>query len=94
MPTVSARIPDDLEEELEEFMEDEKLDRSVAIRKLLTERLEEWRQERALELLADGKITFTRAAEIADMDPWEFSALVKEKKPTWVEEKYVERDLD
>lgn len=94
MPTVSARIPDDLEQELEEFMEDEKLDRSVAIRKLLTERLEEWRRERALELLADGKLTFTRAAEIAEMDPWEFSSLVREKKPVWVKDRYAERDLE
>lgn len=94
MPTVSARIPDDLEEELEEFMEEERLDRSVAIRKLLAERLEEWRRERALSLLEGGKVTFSRAAELAGMDAWEFSDLVRERKPTWVGDRYAERDLE
>lgn len=93
MPTVSARIPDDLEEELEEFMEEERMDRSVAIRKLLAERLEEWRRERALDLLERGEVTFSRAAELAGMDPWEFSDLVRERKPAWVSDRYAERDL-
>jgi hypothetical protein len=53
--TVSARVPDALEEELETDLEDERLDRSTAIRRLLAEALETWRQERALERFGAGK---------------------------------------
>ena len=47
MPTISTRVPDDLEAELEAYLESERLDRSTAVRKLLSEGLEEWRTERA-----------------------------------------------
>lgn len=40
MGSISARIPDDLEEELERFIDEERLDTSTAIRKLLSEGLE------------------------------------------------------
>ena len=43
MGTISTRVPDELEAELEAYLEDEKLDRSTAVRKLLSEGLEEWR---------------------------------------------------
>jgi metal-responsive CopG/Arc/MetJ family transcriptional regulator len=52
--TVSARVPDELEEELETDLEDERLDRSTAIRRLFAEALETWRQERALERFGAG----------------------------------------
>jgi hypothetical protein len=52
MGTISTRVPDELEAELEAYLEDEKLDRSTAVRKLLSEGLEEWRRERALDQLA------------------------------------------
>ncbi len=40
MGTISARISDDLEAELEVYLEEERLDRSTAVRKLLLEGLE------------------------------------------------------
>ena len=48
MPTISTRVPEDLEAELEAYLDEERLDRSTAVRKLLAEGLEAWRQERAL----------------------------------------------
>jgi metal-responsive CopG/Arc/MetJ family transcriptional regulator len=39
MGTISTRVPDELEAELEAYLEDEKLDRSTAVRKLLSEGL-------------------------------------------------------
>ena len=50
MPTISARVPEDLEAELEAYLEAERLDRSTAVRKLLSEGLDEWRRERARTL--------------------------------------------
>ncbi|SFR90218.1 Uncharacterised protein family (UPF0175) [Halomicrobium zhouii] len=94
MGTISARVPDELESDLEEYLEDEHLDRSTAVRKLLTEGLEEWRRERALERLADGRITFSRAAEVADMSVWDFARLAKERDITWVSGDHVGDDLE
>ncbi len=94
MGTISARVPDDLEAELEDFLEEERLDRSTAVRKLLAEGLAEWRREQALDRLADGEVTFTKAAEIAGMSDWEFAALAEERGISWVSSDHLETDLD
>ncbi len=82
--TVSARIPRDMEEEVEQLMREEHLERSAAIRKLLHLGLDHYRQERALRLLAEGKATLSRGAEVARMSLWEFADLVRERKIAWV----------
>lgn len=94
MGNVSARIPDDLEEELETYIRDENLDRSTAVRKLLTEGLGDWRREKALEKLGAGETTFSHAAEMAEMTVWEFAALAKDRNVTWVSDDHLESDLD
>lgn len=63
MITVSALLPDELEAELETYIEAEHLDRSTAVRKLLAEGPAEWRRDRAIERLRDGEVTVSRAAE-------------------------------
>ena len=92
MGTVSARLSDELEEELDEYVEEEGLERSVAVRKLLSEGLEGWRRERALSLLEDCELSFSRAAEVAGMDIWTFSEYVEENDAVWVEDS--EEDLE
>lgn len=87
MGSVSARIPDNLREELERFVEDENLDRSTAVRKLLSEGLEQWRVEKAVEKLEDGDVSFSRAAELAGADKWSFADLLKERDVQWVDDK-------
>lgn len=94
MGTISARVPDELEDELEAYLEDENLDRSTAVRKLLAEGLRAWRQERALDQLAADRVTFTRAAELADMSVWDFAQLAKERDITWVSGEHLEDDLE
>ena len=42
MGTIPTRVPDDLEAELEAYLESERLDRSTAVRNLLAEGLEAW----------------------------------------------------
>ncbi|MFC6875064.1 MULTISPECIES: UPF0175 family protein [Halobellus] len=94
MGTVSARVPDEVEAELEAYLEAEKLDRSTAIRKLLAEGLEQWRREQALERLESGSITFSRAAEIAGMSVWDFAQLADERDVTWVDDEHLREDLE
>jgi predicted HTH domain antitoxin len=94
MGTISARVPDDLEEELEAYLEDEKLDRSTAVRKLLAEGLEDWRKERALRKLEDGDVTFSQAAELAGVSVWDLAKLAAEHDVTWVGGEHLDEDLE
>ncbi|OVE83535.1 UPF0175 family protein [Natronolimnobius baerhuensis] len=94
MGTISARVPDDLESELEEYLEEERLDRSTAVRKLLSEGLDEWRRERALERLAAGETTLSKAADTAGLSVWEFAQLADECDVTWVSSDHLESDLE
>ena len=94
MGTISARVPDDLEAELEAYLDEENIDRSTAVRKLLTEGLDEWRRDRALDQLAAGKITFGKAAERAGMSVWDFAQLAKERDITWVDDDHLNADLE
>jgi predicted HTH domain antitoxin len=94
MGTISARVPDELEDELEAFIDAESLDRSTAIRKLLAEGLADWRQDNALQLLEDGEVTVSRGAEIAGLSTWEFVALAQDRGVTWVGEEGLADDLE
>lgn len=93
MGTVSARLPDELEAELEAYIDEEHLDRSTAVRKLLAEGLDAWRKEHALDQLQAGEVSFTRAAEIADLNVWDFAQLVRDRDVTWVADDDVDADL-
>lgn len=94
MGTISARVPDDLEEELEAYVDQENLDRSTAVRKLLTEQLEQVRHERALSLLEAGEVSLSRAAEIAELDPWMVARLAQDEDVSWVDDEHLGEDLD
>ncbi|WP_435119704.1 UPF0175 family protein [Halolamina sp. C58] len=94
MGVISVRVHDELEAELDAYLEDENLDRSTAVRKLLSEGLEEWRREQALEQLAAGSITFSKAAELAGMSVWDFAQLAKEHDISWVADDHVDADLE
>ena len=94
MCTISARIPDELEMELESYLEDENFDRSTAVRKLLAEGLEDWRRQQALQQLSDGTVTVSRAAEIAGMSVWEFAQLAADHDIMWVDDGHLDADLE
>lgn len=94
MGTVSARVPDEIEAMLEEYVEAENVERSTAIRQLLTEGLSEWRVERALALLEDGEVTLSRAAEIADVSVWELQRRATDADVTWVAEGRAVEDVE
>ena len=82
--SVLARVPEEVERDIQLFIDAEQVDRSIAIRKLLSSGLQRWKQERALHLLGDGKVTFSKAAEIAGLDIFSFAELVKSSQAAWV----------
>lgn len=82
--TISTRVPEGIGREVEEFMREERLDKSAAIRKLLRTGLGEWRKRRALKMLEEGEATFNRAAEIAGMNVWDFADLARKSGGNWV----------
>jgi len=94
MGTISTRVPEELEAELEAYLDEERLDRSTAVRKLLSEGLESWRRERALERFADGEVSLSRAAKLAEVSVWEFARLVEDADIAWVSDEHLEADLD
>lgn len=81
---LGARVPEEIEQHLAEFMKLEGVDKSTAVRKILERGISEWRRERALKLLGEGKVTFARAAELADISLWELVEFVRERKVEWV----------
>lgn len=79
---ISARIPKEIHDDLELFVKTEQTDKSAATRRLLERGLADWKRERALALLAEGKVTVWKAASIAGVSVWEMVDLIKEKKIT------------
>jgi predicted HTH domain antitoxin len=81
---LSVRVPAEVEKEIREIVEEEKRDKATVVRNLLEIGIAEWRKQTALEFLQKGKVTFTKAAEIARLSLWEFADLVKQRNVEWV----------
>ena len=90
---ISTRVSKELEQQLEMYMEKEHLEKSTAVRKLLFKSLQEWKEHYALQLLAEGRTTISKAAEIAGMDIWSFTSKVRDSKILWVKDRVVVKDL-
>ena len=74
---LAERVPAELEKEIIEIAKEEKLDKATVVRNLFEVGINEWRKQTALEFLQKGKVTFAKAAEIANLSFWEFSDLIK-----------------
>lgn len=81
---LAVRIPKEIEKEILEVVEHEKLDKATVVRTLLEMGIVEWRKQTTLELLRDGKVTFAKAAKMAKLSLWEFADLVKQRNIEWV----------
>jgi predicted HTH domain antitoxin len=81
---LAVRVPAEVEKEICAIVEEEKLDKATVVRNLLEAGIAEWRKETALELLQKGKVTFTKAADIARLSLWEFADLAKQRNVEWV----------
>ena len=81
---LAVRVPAEVEKEIHEIIEEEKLDKATVVRNLLEIGIAEWRKQTALDLLQKGKVTFAKAAEVARLSLWEFADLVKQRNVEWV----------
>lgn len=81
---VSTRISREMKGLVEQIMREEKLDRSAALRRLLSIGADEYRRRKALEALQAGRASFGEAAEMAQLTLWEFRDLVKARRIHWV----------
>lgn len=67
MGVITARVPDDLFQDIKEIEREEKAERAEVVRKLLDKAIDEWKLKRAIEMLKDGRITFRTAAKKAGL---------------------------
>lgn len=88
---VTARVPEDLYEEIERIRESEQLDRSTAIKRLLERGIEDWRLETAIDRYRDGSISLGRATELAGVSLWRMLDTLDERG---VELHYTGDDLE
>lgn len=79
MKTVTTRIPEEDEKLLEKIQEKEKTGRSEALRRLIEKGIDDWRRERALELLEDHKVTLRKATDLAGVSYVEMLELASEE---------------
>jgi predicted HTH domain antitoxin len=63
----TVRLPEKIVKVIEERAREERLDRATILRKFLEEAVKDWKIEEATKLYKDGKISISRAAEIAGL---------------------------
>lgn len=82
MPSISARIPDEDEEDLEEVAALLGVDKSSVIRRALREGLAEIRIRRAIERYQSGEVSTNQAAQIAGVSVAEWLELARDRNLT------------
>jgi predicted HTH domain antitoxin len=82
MTSISARIPDEEEEELRKVSELLGEDKSSTIRKALREGLEEIRVRLAVERYQSGEVSVNQAARIAGISVAEWLEVARERNLT------------
>lgn len=87
---MSARIPRELEKEVERLMREEHLEKSAALRKLLHLGIENYRLERALHGLGGGRFSLLKAAEEAGLSVWELLDEAARRRVAWVADDVLE----
>ncbi len=68
---LNVRLPRPLLNQVEEMAEAEHLDRTTVVRKLIAEGLKRYRLDRAMRLYAEGRVSKSRAAEMAGISIYE-----------------------
>lgn len=82
MPSISARLPDDEKETIEEVAALLEEDNSTTIRKALREGLRELRVRVAVERYQSGEASLSEAARIADVSLAEWLEIARERNLT------------
>jgi predicted HTH domain antitoxin len=77
--TISTRLDSEEVSLLEDLAELSGMDRSTLVRSLVRRGMKELRFEQAIAAFRNEKVTLSRAAEIAGMDPWDFISRMGEQ---------------
>lgn len=77
---IATRVDEELLSKIEEIQEDMQTDRSETIRRLLDEGTKQYKLKKAIEQLREGKITVSRAAEIAGVSIWDIIETMRIRK--------------
>ena len=77
LKVATARLPKQMLEEVEELAEEEQVDRSELMRRLMASGLKQMRMEKALKAYGGGKVTLWKAAEMAGLSLREMMDLVR-----------------
>jgi len=88
---VTARVPEDIYEDIERVREEEKTDRSTTVKKLLEEGIKSWKVSDAVGKYQKEEASIGRAAEIADVSVWKFTEILEDRG---VELNYSEEELE
>jgi len=77
---ISARLPRERIELIEEIARREKVDKSTILDRALERYTKEWLLERAVESYREGAVTLSRAAEMAGISIWEMIDILEKRK--------------
>ena len=88
---VTARVPEDIYEAIEAIREEDQLDRSTAVRRLLERGIESWQLETAVRRYQDGEVSLGKAAQLAGLSTWRFLDVLNERD---IEANYTTDDLE
>jgi len=75
----TVRIPDDLLDEIERFIEEQKLDRSTYLREVLRKGFLLDREDRILKKYASGELSLMQTCRQLGCDAWEILPLLHSK---------------
>ncbi len=95
MITISARIDEELAEEIEKIAKKRGIDKSAVMRELLRIGIREFKLKEALELVRERKVTVWKAAEIAGLTYREMLEKLREHNvPFPISEEELARELE
>jgi predicted HTH domain antitoxin len=77
---MGVRLDAELTKAVDDVVEQESVDKSTALRKLVGEGYRGWRLKRALRQLQEGKVSVLEASTIAGVPLWDFLAMLKKEE--------------
>ena len=77
---MSARLPKERVDLIEEIAREEKVDKSTILDRALDHYIREWKLQRAIESYREATATLPRAAEIAGLSIWEMLDILEKRK--------------
>jgi len=77
---IATRVDENIMTQIKEIEKETQADRAEVIRRLLDEGAKQYRLRKAIALLHDGKVTVSRAAEIAGVSIWDIIEVMRTKR--------------